>query len=92
MAFWSRNAALHQRFPLWELDLGPVNLMANGRANYYRNNAERAQDAWEGFAGVFNALNRHNPSMLAYDAESKTWNLVSLFPIMPSVKYTLEIN
>ncbi len=23
---------------------------------------------------------------------SKTWNLVSLFPIMPSVKYTLEIN
>lgn len=42
--------------------------------------------------GVFNALNRHNPSMLAYDAESKAWNLVSLFPIMPSVKYTLEIN
>lgn len=41
--------------------------------------------------GVFNVLNRHNPSMLAYDSDTKTWNQVSLFPIMPSVRYTIEI-
>ncbi len=40
--------------------------------------------------GVFNVLNRHNPSMLSYDTGTKTWNQVSLFPIMPSLKYTLE--
>ena len=41
--------------------------------------------------GVFNVLNRHNPSMLTYDADTRTWNLVSLFPIMPSIKYTIEL-
>ena len=40
--------------------------------------------------GIFNVLNRHNPSMLSYDVETKTWNQVSLFPIMPSIKYTIE--
>lgn len=40
--------------------------------------------------GVFNVLNRHNPSMLAYDSGTRTWNQVSLFPIMPSIKYTME--
>jgi hypothetical protein len=40
--------------------------------------------------GIFNVLNRHNPSMLAYDSDTKTWNQVSIFPIMPSIKYTLE--
>jgi len=40
--------------------------------------------------GVFNVLNRHNPSMLAYDSGTRTWNQVSLFPIMPSIKYTLD--
>ena len=39
--------------------------------------------------GVYNLLNRHNPSMLSYDAESKTWNLVSLFPIMPSLSWRM---
>ncbi len=41
--------------------------------------------------GVFNVLNRHNPSMLTYDSDTKTWNQVSLFPIMPSIKYSLEL-
>ncbi len=41
--------------------------------------------------GIFNVLNRHNPSMLSYDTETKTWNQVSLFPIMPSIKYTVEL-
>ena len=40
--------------------------------------------------GVFNVLNRHNPSMLSYDIATKTWNLVSFFPVMPSLKYTLS--
>ena len=41
--------------------------------------------------GVFNVLNRHNPSMLSYDSTTQTWNKVSLFPIMPSLKYTLDM-
>ena len=40
-------------------------------------------------AGIFNVLNRHNPSILAYDTATKTWNLISLFPVMPSLKYLL---
>jgi len=40
---------------------------------------------------VFNVLNRHNPSMLNYDSTTQTWNKVSLFPIMPSLKYTLDM-
>ena len=27
--------------------------------------------------------------MLAYDTATKTWNLISLFPVMPSLKYLL---
>jgi hypothetical protein len=41
--------------------------------------------------GIFNVLNRHNPSMLSYDVETKTWNQVSLFPIMPNIKYMIEL-
>ena len=41
--------------------------------------------------GIFNVLNRHNPSMLSYDSDAKAWNQVSLFPIMPSLKYTIEL-
>ena len=40
--------------------------------------------------GVYNLLNRHNPSMLTYDAGTKTWNLVSLFPIMPSLTWRVS--
>ena len=40
--------------------------------------------------GVYNLLNRHNPSMLTYDTEAKNWNYVSLFPIMPSLKWQLR--
>ncbi len=39
--------------------------------------------------GVFNVLNRHNPSMLSYDAASRTWYLISFFPVMPNLKYSL---
>ena len=40
--------------------------------------------------GVYNLLNRHNPSMLTYDTEARNWNYVSLFPIMPSLKWQLR--
>jgi hypothetical protein len=29
--------------------------------------------------------------MLSYDSDAKAWNQVSLFPIMPSLKYTIEL-
>lgn len=37
--------------------------------------------------GVYNVLNRHNPSWLSYDADTREWKQVSLLPIMPSLKY-----
>ena len=39
--------------------------------------------------GVYNVLNRHNPSLLTYDASSQTWYFISLFPIMPNLKYQI---
>ena len=40
--------------------------------------------------GVYNMLNRHNVSWLSYDADNRKWKQVSLFPIMPSLKYTIQ--
>ena len=40
--------------------------------------------------GIYNLLNRHNPSMLSYDTDTKTWNFVSLFPIMPSISWKMD--
>lgn len=40
--------------------------------------------------GVYNLLNRHNVSWLSYNAEARKWQSVSLFPIMPSLKYTIQ--
>ena len=40
--------------------------------------------------GVYNVLNRHNPFSLTYDTEERTWKKVSIFPIMPSLSWTLE--
>ncbi len=40
--------------------------------------------------GVFNLLNRHNASMLVYDQNEKSWYFVSLFPVMPNVRYSLK--
>jgi hypothetical protein len=41
--------------------------------------------------GVYNILNRHNPFMVRYNAESNTWNLISLIPIMPNISYRILI-
>ena len=41
--------------------------------------------------GVYNVLNRHNPSMLRFDSSIHQWKYVSFFPIMPSIRYILEL-
>ncbi len=40
--------------------------------------------------GIYNLLNRHNPFSLTYDTTERTWKQVSIFPIMPSLSWTLE--
>lgn len=40
--------------------------------------------------GIYNLFNRHNPFNLTYDTEERTWKQVSLFPIMPSLNWTME--
>lgn len=39
-------------------------------------------------AGVFNVLNRHNPSIVSYDMSKGCWVAVSLFPLMPNLRYS----
>lgn len=41
--------------------------------------------------GVYNVLNRHNPLSFIYDDKTRTWRKVSLFPIMPSFSYRIEL-
>lgn len=41
--------------------------------------------------GVYNALNRHNPSVIFLDNDNRQWKQLSLFPIMPSISYKLTI-
>ena len=40
--------------------------------------------------GVYNLLNRHNPFMLRYNPDTHAWNLVSLFPILPTLTWRLS--
>lgn len=41
-------------------------------------------------AGVYNVLNRHNPFMLRYNPDTKEWNIVSLFPVIPVLNFRLS--
>ena len=41
--------------------------------------------------GVYNLLNRSNPSMVLFDTTARKWKYVSFFPTMPSISYTLEL-
>ncbi len=41
-------------------------------------------------AGIFNVLNRHNAYGITYDASERKWKQISLFPIMPSLSWTME--
>ena len=40
--------------------------------------------------GVYNLLNRHNPFSLSYDPDTGKWKQISMLPIMPSLKYTMQ--
>ena len=40
--------------------------------------------------GVYNVLNRHNPFALSYDPDTDQWTQISLLPIMPSLKYSVQ--
>ena len=39
--------------------------------------------------GVYNTLNRHNPSFIVYNNEKERWETLSLIPIMPSLYYSI---
>ena len=41
-------------------------------------------------AGVYNLLNRHNPFNLSYNVENQRWELLYIFPIMPSLSFKIE--
>lgn len=41
-------------------------------------------------AGIYNVLNRHNPSWLSYNPDTRQWQQVSLLPVMPSFRYTID--
>lgn len=40
--------------------------------------------------GVYNVLNRHNAYSITYDSTERKWKQLSLFPIMPSLSWSLE--
>ncbi|MBQ2133252.1 MAG: TonB-dependent receptor plug domain-containing protein, partial [Bacteroidales bacterium] len=41
-------------------------------------------------AGIYNVLNRHNHFSLYYDSQTKEWKQVYIFPMMPSLSYSVE--
>ena len=40
--------------------------------------------------GIYNVLNRHNIYSIMYDPETRSWKSLSLFPIMPTVSWSIE--
>ncbi|MCQ2147842.1 MAG: TonB-dependent receptor plug domain-containing protein [Bacteroidales bacterium] len=40
--------------------------------------------------GIYNMLNRHNIFTVTYDSGKNEWQKISLFPIMPSLHYSIE--
>jgi len=40
--------------------------------------------------GVYNVMDRHNHFSLYYDNEDKEWKQVYIFPVMPSLSYSIE--
>ena len=40
--------------------------------------------------GIYNLLNRHNVYSIMYDPETRSWKSLSLFPIMPTVSWSME--
>lgn len=40
--------------------------------------------------GIYNVLNRHNAYSVTYDTNERVWKQMSLFPIMPSLSWTMS--
>ncbi len=40
--------------------------------------------------GIYNILNRHNTYSITYDAALRKWRQLSLFPIMPTISWTMN--
>ncbi len=40
--------------------------------------------------GIYNLLNRHNVYSIMYDPDSRSWKSLSLFPIMPTVSWSMK--
>lgn len=40
--------------------------------------------------GIYNVLNRHNAYSITYDTNERVWKQMSLFPIMPSISWTMS--
>ena len=40
--------------------------------------------------GIYNVLNRHNIYSILYDPQSRSWKGLSLFPIMPTVSWSMD--
>jgi len=53
---------------------------------------QRSRVRYELSAGIYNILNRHNPFMLRYNPDTKQWNTVSLFPVMPVLSIRITFN
>lgn len=53
---------------------------------------QRRQTRYALSAGIYNILNRHNPFMLRYNPDTKQWNTVSLFPVMPVLSIRITFN
>jgi hypothetical protein len=45
---------------------------------------------WTLNIGIYNVLNRHNAYNVFYDTGKRKWRQISLFPIMPSLSWTME--
>lgn len=49
-----------------------------------------SEHPWTLNVGIFNVLNRHNAYSITYDTNDRKWKQISLFPIMPSLSWTME--
>lgn len=41
-------------------------------------------------AGIYNLTNRHNASTLYYDEQTRAWKKLSIFPLMPTLYYSVS--
>ncbi len=41
-------------------------------------------------AGIYNLLNRHNIYSITFDPNDRRWKSLSIFPIMPTISWTME--